>query len=238
MLQGRGAEGANLRKGQTGLRAADVEAVIGDADAGLDPESERLLRTIPAVTDPWPRLRDKEGVCPGELGDFVSQSGQVADETQDKEGLARIAYFEAIRIVKNHHDAQDIAGEAMVRFLAAPVLPKTPGAWIRTVAHNVALDHVERGRRFQQVAPLLVDRDQCSVTEETQSVGTEVLGEAMALLPARQSEAVRLFYFEKLDRAGVAQRMGVSLNTVKTHLERALVALKAYFDEADQRGDQ
>ena len=138
-----------------------------------------------------------EGLYSEELGDFVSQSGHVADETQDKEDLARIAYFEAIRIVKNHHDAQDIAGEAMVRFLAVPVLPKTPGAWIRTVAHNFAVDHVERSRRFQQVAPLLVARDQCSVTEETQSAGPEVLGEAMALLPARQRQAISLFYFEK-----------------------------------------
>ena len=54
----------------------------------------------------------------------------------------------------------------------------------------------------------------------------------------RQSEAVRLYYFEQLDRAGVAKRMGVSLNTVKTHLERAVAALKAYVDEADLRGDQ
>src|SRR5207244_4751627 len=114
-----------------------------------------------------------EGLYSEELGDFVSQSGHVADETQDKEDLARIAYFEAIRIVKNHHDAQDIAGEAMVRLEAALVPHENPGAWIRKVAHNLALDHVERDKRFQRVAPLLVDRDQSCLPEEALSVGTE-----------------------------------------------------------------
>jgi RNA polymerase sigma factor (sigma-70 family) len=152
--------------------------------------------------------------------------------------LACIAYFEAVRIVKNHHDAEDIAGEAMVRFLAAPVVPNTPGAWIRTVAHRLALDLVERGRRFQRIAPLLVNADQACVTDEARSLGAEILGKAIGLLPVRQREAVGLYYFQELDRAAVAQRMGVSLNTVKTHLERAVARLKAYFDETDQRGDQ
>jgi RNA polymerase sigma factor (sigma-70 family) len=125
--------------------------------------------------------------------------------------LACIAYFEALRTVKNHHDAEDIAGEAMVRFLAAPVAPNTPGAWVRTVAHRLALDLVERGRRFQRIAPLLVDADQSCVTDEALSLGTEILEEAIALLPARQSEAVGLYYFQELDRAAVAQLMGVSL---------------------------
>lgn len=211
----------------------------GVGPEGPDAEEASWLEMITELTEalpPLPVKGDRETVQP--LADVVPDQVQLADDTRDKNGLACIAYSEGLRILRNHHDAQDVAGEAMVRFLAAPVVPMTPGAWIRTVARNLALDYVERGRRFQRVAPLLVDRDQCFVTDETQLVGAEVLGEAMALLPARQSEAVRLFYFEKLDRAGVAQRMGVSLNTVKTHLERALVALKAYFDEADRRGDQ
>jgi RNA polymerase sigma factor (sigma-70 family) len=159
-------------------------------------------------------------------------------EELDGQGLARIAYFEAIRLVKNHHDAEDVAGEAMVRLEAALVVPENPGGWIRIVARNVALDHVERDKRFQRLAPLLVDRDQSCLPEEALSVGTEILAEAMSVLPDRQSEAVRLYYFEELDRAGVAKRMGVSLNTVKTHLERAVARLQAYCDEADLRGGQ
>jgi hypothetical protein len=182
MLQGRGTEGANLRKGQTGLGATDVEAVIGDADAGPDPEGERFLRMMPAVTDPWPRLQDKEGLCSEELGDFVSQSGHVADETQDKEDLARIAYFEAIRIVKNHHDAQDIAGEAMVRFLAVPVVPETPGAWVRTVARRLALDQARKDQRFQRLAHLLMEPDESCVTEEY-PVGIELVGKQYRCFP-------------------------------------------------------
>jgi RNA polymerase sigma factor (sigma-70 family) len=83
-----------------------------------------------------------------------------------------------------------------------------------------------------------VDADQSCVADEALSLGAEILEEAIALLPARQSEAVGLYYFQELDRAAVAQLMGVSLNTVKTHLERAVARLKAYFDETDQRGDQ
>jgi RNA polymerase sigma-70 factor (ECF subfamily) len=211
--------------------------VNGDlAEQGHGPATEEALQTASPHVAHVVELRNGPGRA-GEPGDFdvVPDSGHVADETQGKEGLARIAYFEALRIVRNHHDAQDLAGEAMVRFLASPVVPDTPGAWIRTVAHHLALDQVRRNDRFQQVAPLLVDPDQPFPDERLLAV--ELLTDALALLPRKQKQALSLYYFERLDRAAVAKRMGVSSGTVKTHLARALVTLKAYF-EANDRGDQ
>jgi len=62
--------------------------------------------------------------------------------------------------------------------------------------------------------------DQVARTEENRKVL-----EAVRRLPARQRDCITLKYFEELTIEQIASTLGVSQNSVKTHLQRAMAAL-------------
>lgn len=55
---------------------------------------------------------------------------------------------------------------------------------------------------------------------------------ALARLPARQREAVVLRYYADLSESDMAETMGVSVGSVKTHLHRAMKALASSLGES------
>jgi RNA polymerase sigma-70 factor (ECF subfamily) len=59
--------------------------------------------------------------------------------------------------------------------------------------------------------------------------------DAVRRLPRRQREAVVLMYVEGLTRAEIAAAMGVSTETVKTHLDRARSFLAEALEDPNDR---
>lgn len=62
--------------------------------------------------------------------------------------------------------------------------------------------------------------------------GWERLAAALSRLPERQREAFGLHFFANLDLKQTAEVMGVDVGTVKTHLHRAVAALREAVKEA------
>jgi RNA polymerase sigma-70 factor (sigma-E family) len=134
----------------------------------------------------------------------------------------------ARRVVGDGGEADDIAAEAfaraLVRWSTVRDLPHRD-AWVSRVATNLALDTVRTRSRRERI--LIVQR-----AAEAVGDGTEASAERMALvlalsgLPRRQREVIALRYLVGLPEAEVAAALGVSSNTVKTHLSRALTALR------------
>ncbi len=134
----------------------------------------------------------------------------------------------ARRIVGDGAEADDIAAEAfaraLVRWSTVRDLPHRD-AWVSRVATNLALDAVRSRSRRERI--LLVQRAAESVAD-----GSDAAAERMALalvlggLPRRQREVIALRYLVGLPEAEVAAALGVSSNTVKTHLARALSTLR------------
>jgi RNA polymerase sigma factor (sigma-70 family) len=135
----------------------------------------------------------------------------------------------ARRVVSSDAEADDIAAEAfaraLVRWATVRDLPHRD-AWVVRVASNLALDAVRTRSRRERI--LIVQR-----AAEAVSDGTDASAERMALvlalagLPRRQREVIALRYLVGLPEAEVAAALGVSSNTVKTHLARALSTLRS-----------
>lgn len=131
----------------------------------------------------------------------------------------------AQRIVRNEAIAHDIAAEALTRAWSRwDVLEsQRPGAWVVTVATNLAIDAVRR-RIPMTEAPTSTD------SPEDRIVIRAVLTNALQTLPSRQRMAIVLRFVAELSVDEIADALCVSQGTVKTHLHRGIGRLRQVLD--------
>lgn len=120
---------------------------------------------------------------------------------------------------------EDIAQEAFARLVEAGDRVDSPTAYLRAIVIKRSSSHIRRlvvARRRLPPVPTVVVSDEMA----DDLTGRSVVRVALMRLSRRQREAVVLRYFAGLNDAEVAQAMGVSAGTVKTHLHRARAALR------------
>jgi RNA polymerase sigma-70 factor (ECF subfamily) len=152
-------------------------------------------------------------------------------------------YSTARRLLGDDAQAEDIAQEVFVRayenFAELRDHPTAVG-WLRTVARNLALNHIARYRRrwtfFSEYRrddaaeeedaadPEFAVPDQVAADVEG-SDRRERLEEALRQLPEQQRVPLVLFHFEDLPYAEISRRLGVSLAKLKTDMHRGRLAL-------------
>ncbi len=118
--------------------------------------------------------------------------------------------------------AEDVAAEALARTYArwskVSALPYRDG-WVLKVATNLAIDRLRR--RPPDVRPAPADDFEDGVELRL------ALNAALLTLAPRQREAVALHYLGGLSDREVAQALGISLGSVKTHIHRGIKCLRA-----------
>ncbi|MDR0766184.1 MAG: RNA polymerase sigma-70 factor [Odoribacteraceae bacterium] len=107
-------------------------------------------------------------------------------------------------------------------------------AYLKTIARNVASNHLKRvahervimQNMFAETSPPR------SVTEEEVIVNEFqcVLEDAIASLPPRQREVYLLHRCDHLKQEEIAERLGLSLHTVKEYMKKALSAIRVYVE--------
>lgn len=123
------------------------------------------------------------------------------------------------------HAADDVLQIALVRL--ASVWPKVdnPRAWLRKVVVNLIVDRSRRSWRRREI--MFAETPEESVSAETDKVDeSDRMRRALVTLSARQRTAIVLRYMEDLDEVAIADAMGCSVGTVKSHLARALAHLR------------
>jgi len=133
--------------------------------------------------------------------------------------------------VDDRNAAEDLVQEAFLRLARHAGRIESAGrapAYLRSIVLNLARDHNRRGlmslrHHAASRRELEVDDDVADVLAKSDEHRRVV--EAVRGLPRRQRDCVALRYFEQLSIDDVAATLGVSPNSVKTHLRRALDAL-------------
>ncbi|HET7652456.1 MAG TPA: sigma-70 family RNA polymerase sigma factor [Acidimicrobiales bacterium] len=146
--------------------------------------------------------------------------------------------------VDDRDAAEDLVQEAFLRLARnldrvddrAKVAP-----YLRSIVLNLARDHNRRGLvSLRHHERMRTDADTDAAIASTRDVGDDLqlaedqraVVEAVRALPRRQRDCVVLRYYVELSVADVATTLGLSVNSVKTHLQRAFARLE---DELDGR---
>jgi RNA polymerase sigma-70 factor (sigma-E family) len=126
--------------------------------------------------------------------------------------------------------AEDLVQEAFVRVHRAwhriDDRDRAP-AYLRSVALNLLRSRWRHERVVARHPDLLVER--AAPSAELEAMVDEdriVLAAALARLPARQRECLVLRYVEGTPEVATASMLGISVNSVKTHVRRGLAALR------------
>ena len=134
------------------------------------------------------------------------------------EALYRSAWRVAFVIVGDRTDAEDIAAEATARACARwGRVSSYAEPWTVKVAGHLAVDLLRRRRRS---AP---DDGRSSTGERIERVD---LQRELLALPRRQREVVVLRFLADLPEVAVAEALGISTGTVKSHAARGLASLR------------
>jgi RNA polymerase sigma-70 factor (ECF subfamily) len=135
-------------------------------------------------------------------------------------------------IVRNAHDAEDLAQEAFVKAFQTIGRFKTGepfGPWIYRIVTNLALDVVKRRRRFRHEelsdAQPAERRDRADLPAATRELGQRI-DEAIESLPEMQRIVARLYLVEQFDHAEIAAMTRLSEGTIRSHLSLARGKLK------------
>ncbi|MEQ1761029.1 MAG: RNA polymerase sigma factor [Vicinamibacterales bacterium] len=162
------------------------------------------------------------------------------------EGFVRahqhLVFATAVRLLGRSADAEDVAQDVFLKayehFDTIGDSP-TAGAWLRTVARNACINHLQRYRsRWRLFSELRRTDDE---DEETSVLGALAqppdtshdeqeqarrLERALRQLPDAQRVPLVFFHFEETSYQDIAALLGVSLGKVKTDIHRGREALK------------
>lgn len=141
--------------------------------------------------------------------------------TRHQTGVFNVCY----RILHNRSDAEDLAQETFIRALDRLHtfdLEREFSPWIRRVAANLCLNHIES---HKPAFSLDEERDE----DKTQGPGEQVevrerseqIRSALASLPPHYRIVVELRHYQELSYDEIASELNLPLSDVKSHLFRA-----------------
>ena len=176
----------------------DIPALLGDVSAST--------RTVPTVVDVdrlLVQLFEREGRS------LVRLARLFVDDRNAAEDLVQEAF---IRLARSAHKIRDEAK-------AAP--------YLRSIVLNLARDHNRRGlvslrHRLANEEEGAPDVDELVLRDDQR----EVI-DALRDLPHRQRDCLVLRYYQELGIDDIAEMLGISRNSVKTHLQRGLAAMES-----------
>jgi RNA polymerase sigma-70 factor, ECF subfamily len=146
------------------------------------------------------------------------------------------AYRVALRLTGSHHDAQDVAQEALIAAwenLAGFRASSSFSTWLYQIVTRRALNKLRQGRAAASVelASDAAGPAAGPAGQAERNLAADAVTGALCALPFPQRAAVVLHHFEGLSYAEVARVTGSTEPAVRSHLFRARRALAQKLEE-------
>ena len=140
----------------------------------------------------------------------------------------------ALFYVDDKTAAEDLVQEAFIklsRSMGRISDEARSAAYLRSIVINLARDHNRRGLvSLRHRPPAVEDEPSAEETALGRSARNDVI-DALRELPGRQRDCLTLRYYYDMSPTEIADGLGLSVNSVKTHLKRGLRALAALLEE-------
>jgi RNA polymerase sigma-70 factor (sigma-E family) len=208
----------------------DVGRRVADALRAWCHPRVLVASSVPSVALAW-AMTFPDTVQDTAVPVVASEDLVLALYRQEATSLVRLARL----FVDDLNAAEDLVQEAFIRLARNTHRiddPSKSAAYLRSIVLNLARDHNRRGlvslRQQLPVDDAPVAHDDEIVLREDQR---RVL-DAVRELPRQQRNCVVLRYYEELGIADIAGLLGISENSVKTHLKRGMASL------AQELGDE
>lgn len=156
--------------------------------------------------------------------------------------LYRSEYRNLVRLAAILVDERGLAEElvqdafvAAARTSGASALrdPSAAPAYLRSAVLNRARSHLRkrgvRRRHLRSVGP--PPNEPAADGPALQADATRRMIDALHRLPERQREVLVLRYYAELSESEIAETLGISAGTVKTHAHRGLAALERHLEQ-------
>jgi RNA polymerase sigma-70 factor (ECF subfamily) len=161
-----------------------------------------------------------------------------------QENMRRV-FLLIYRIVRNVDDAQDLTQEAFIKALQRQDQLKDlekATHWLSRIATNTAIDFLRRSGRVNftdlEDAPATALRSHAESAEQRvlRAEHREHLEAGLDVLTGRERLALLLRDVEDLPAEEVAERLGCSKATVRSHIANARVKLRRFLGKGSKRG--
>jgi RNA polymerase sigma-70 factor (ECF subfamily) len=167
----------------------------------------------------------------------AGKTAWTSDELARASFVERLYHQEASSLVRlarlftdDRTGAEDIVQEAFIRlYNAADRIqdPERSTAYLRSIVLNLARDHNRRGLLSLRHQDSMIDRRTPEIPEDRMvrsESQTEVI-DALNDLSPRQRDCLVLRFYMDLTEKQIAETLGISPNSVKTHCQRGMAVL-------------
>ena len=165
-----------------------------------------------------------------------AQEGYIDAYTELVDRHGQLAYRVALRLLGNHHDAEDIAQEALVT--AWQQLPgfkarSSFSTWLYRIVTRRALNRTTRTRATESLDLLgdIPDAGDEPGQQAERDLTVDAVTNAVTALPPPQRIAIVLRHFEGLSHAEIARITASSIPAVRSHLFRGRRTLSQTLEE-------
>lgn len=148
-----------------------------------------------------------------------------------------LVYSVALRSVRDAHDAEDITQQVFVSAWRSRETITDDGrslaGWLVTITRRRSADHHEQRRREDRNVRVvgLAGSAHAAPTLGADDVDRLLVADELADLGHPRGTVLRLVYLDDLSHDQVAQRLGMPLGTVKSHVRRGLLRLRDRLEE-------
>lgn len=137
-----------------------------------------------------------------------------------------------LRIIRNRQTAEEIVQDALFKVyqhIRSIDPARQFSSYLYTVAKHEAINALRRSRPTLSLEDRDVMDEELDLDEQISMMAdADHLRAAVQQLEEKYRRVVTLYYFDQLSYEEIAARIGVPLNTVRTHLRRAKESLRQH----------
>jgi len=154
------------------------------------------------------------------------------------ERWARLVYGMSLRSLGNSADAEDVTQRVFVAaWLGRATFDSDRArlsAWLVGITKHTIADAHERRARDRRDREALIQSLDREVTDWPDDLAERlVVADALADLPTTPRQIMRLAFYDRLTHTQIAERLGLPLGTVKSHIRRSLDRLRTRLEVSE-----